>query len=76
MDYQTLTLNEVEEVEKLTGVSIDAIANDGQPKGRVLKVLVWITKRREDPSYSIEEAGKLTLSEAVAVFGGDEDPKD
>jgi hypothetical protein len=76
MDYQALTLNEVEEVEKLTGVSIDAIANDGQPKGRVLKVLIWVMKKRENPNYSIEEAGKLTLAEAVAIFGGDEDPKD
>lgn len=76
MDYQALTLNEVEEVEKLTGVSIDAIANDGQPKGRVLKVLIWVLRKREDPSYTIEAAGKLTLAEAVALFGGDEDPKD
>jgi hypothetical protein len=76
MDYEALTLNEVEEVEKLTGVSIDAIANDGQPKGRVLKVLIWVMKKRENSSYTLDEAGKLTLAEAVAIFGGDADPKE
>jgi len=76
MDYEALTLNEVEEVEKLTGFSIDAIANDGQPKGRVLKVLIWVMKKRQNPNYSIDDAGKLTLAEAVAIFGGEADPKE
>lgn len=73
-DFESLTLDEVEMIENLTGVAIERIAEDGAPKGKNLKSLIFVMMRRNDPSFTIEQAGKYTLSQATALFG--EDPKE
>jgi hypothetical protein len=34
IDFEQLTLNEVETIENLTGISIDQVVGDGTPKGK------------------------------------------
>jgi hypothetical protein len=75
MNFETLTLEETETLEQLTGLSIDSLMDAGNPRGRVLKSFVWIINKRTDPNYSIEQAAKVTLKEAFALFNGDTDPK-
>lgn len=73
-DFESLTLDEVEMIENLTGVAIERIAEDGAPKGKNLKSLIFVMMRRTNPAFTIEEAGKYTLSQATALFG--DDPKE
>jgi hypothetical protein len=73
-DFESLTLDEVEMIENLTGVAIERIAEDGAPKGKNLKSLIFVMMRRNDPAFTIEQAGKYTLSQATALFG--DDPKE
>lgn len=75
MNFETLTLEETEILEQLTGLSIDSLMDEGNPRGKVLKSFVWIINKRTDPNYSIEQASKVTLKEAFALFNGDTDPK-
>lgn len=75
MNFETLTLEETETLEQLTGFSIDSLMDTGNPRGKVLKCFVWIIKKRNDPNYTIEQASKVTLKEAFAIFNGDADPK-
>jgi hypothetical protein len=70
-----MTLNEIEEIELLTGRNIDAIMADDAPRGRTFKAIIWIMKRRNDPSYTFEQAGAVTLEEAAVLFGGVETEK-
>jgi hypothetical protein len=74
-DFEGLTLNEVETIENLTGVSIDLVAADGAPKGKNLKAIIFVMKRRENPNFTIDEAGNFSIKDAMALFGG-KDPKD
>jgi hypothetical protein len=74
-DFEGLTLNEVETIEQLTGVSIDQVAADGALKGRNLKAIIFVMKRRDNPNFTIDEAGNFSIKEAMALFGG-KDPKD
>jgi hypothetical protein len=77
IDFNSMTLNEVEEIEMLAGRSIESLMEDGAPRGRALKAIIWVMKRREDPNFTFEQAGALSLAEASAVFTGDpQDPKD
>jgi hypothetical protein len=77
VDFEAMTLSEVEEIELLTGRSIETIMSDEAPRGRALKAIIWVLKKREDPSFTLEQAGKLSLKEAAKLFQGDEaDPKD
>jgi hypothetical protein len=71
-DFESLTLDEVETIENLTGVAIERLAEDGAPKGKNLKSLIFVMMRRTNPAFTIEEAGKYTLSQATALFGEDE----
>ena len=76
IDWDTLTLDEVETIETFSGHSIDKIMDEGTPRGRTFKVILWVIKKRTDPNYTLEQAGALTLANATELFAGDTpDPK-
>lgn len=76
-NFETLTIEEVEAIEGITGKPIDAIADAGSVKGAVLKAIIYVMKKRENPAYTIEDAGKVSFKDAMAMFDGSEDdPKD
>ena len=70
IDFDSLTLNEIETLEEMTGVSIDAIgkrlAGDDQPKAKVMKALAFVASRRENPDVTVEEIGQIKLTDLVA----------
>lgn len=75
LDFDTLTLDEVEQIELLTGQSIQTIMEDESPKGRTLKVILWIFGKRANPDMTLEDAGKITLAKASEYLAGSTDPK-
>lgn len=75
MDFENLTLGEIEEMEMLLNTSIDTAFADGKPKGRALRVFYWIAKRRENPNYKFEDTEKISQAEALALLSGDEPKK-
>lgn len=44
-DFESLTLNEVEQIELITGNSIDQLLDAGQAKGKALKAIIFIMKK-------------------------------
>lgn len=74
--FEELTLGEIEEVELLLNTAIDQAFADGKPKGRAIRVLYWVSKKRENPNYKFEETEKVTQSEALAYLTGDESKKE
>jgi hypothetical protein len=75
-DFESLTLNEVEQIELITGSSIDQLMDAGQAKGKAMKAIIWIMKKRIDPNFTLEQAGNLSMTEANALFAGENDPKE
>lgn len=75
IDFNSLTLDEVELVENMTQKSIETIMDAGVPRGRALKALVFILRKRIDPDYTIEQAGKVSLEQAAQIFQSVNDPK-
>jgi hypothetical protein len=75
-DFESLTLNEVEQIELITGNSIDQILDAGQPKGKAMKAIIFIMKKRIDPNFTIEQAGQISMTEANSLFAGESDPKE
>jgi hypothetical protein len=76
LDFESLTLEEVELIENLTNASIDEAFGNGKPKGKVLKVFIWIMLKRDNPKFTIEEASKYTLKDALGMIQGDEAKKE
>ena len=75
INFENMTLGEIEEIENLIGRSIDEAFADGKPKGRTLRVLYYVAMRRENPSYKFEDTEKVSQAEALSVLSGS-DPKD
>jgi hypothetical protein len=75
-DFESLTLNEVETIELITGSSIDQLMDAGQAKGKAMKAIIYIMKKRTDPNFTLEQAGNLSMTEANALFAGESDPKE
>ena len=76
LDFESLTLEEVEIIENLTNESIDEAFGNGKPKGKVLKVFIWVMMKRENPKFTIEEASRYTLKDALSMIQGDEAKKE
>lgn len=74
--FEELTLGEIEEVELMLNTSIDQAFADGKPKGRALRVLYFVAKKREMPGYKFEETEKLTQAEALKFLTGDDSKKE
>ena len=73
ININEFTLEELEKVEMLTGMTFTEIAeNFGRPK--VIKVVLWVAALRTNPEAKIEDFAALTLDQATALFAG-EDPK-
>ena len=75
IDFDTMTLHEIEQIELLTGRSIDSIMDDGAPRGRAFKAIIFVFKKRTDPNFTFEQAGEFSMEQATALFSGDDDPK-
>jgi hypothetical protein len=75
-DFESLTLTEVEQIELITGTSIDQILDAGQPKGKTMKAIIFIIKKRLDPSFTLEQAGELSMADANKLFMSETDPKE
>ena len=75
-DFESLTLDEVEQIELIAGTSIDSLMDAGSPKGKALKAIIYVIKKRTDPNFTLEQAGKIPLKEAQEAFLGESDPKE
>ena len=77
MDFNTLRLKDVREIENISGQSIGAIGDEASPKGELLIAMAYVIKRNEDPKFTILDAENLTFGEVMAIIGDDDDsPKE
>lgn len=60
-----LTMDEIEQLEKLTGSSVTVLFSKGEFPARALKFLVWLLQLRTDKDAKIEPVGKMTFPEAT-----------
>lgn len=62
IDFDAFTLDDLAELEELTGVSIDDLKGADAPKLKVLKALAFIVMRRNDPDLTFEAVGKIPFA--------------
>ena len=75
IDINDLTIAEVVLIEELTGLPLDALGQPDVPKGKMMQALAFISKKREDPDFTWEQAGELkinTTSEKIDPTDGAE----
>ena len=74
--FDELTLGEIEQIELLIGSSIDQAFADGKPKGRSLRAVYFIAKRKEQPNFKFEDTADISQWEAIAYLTGDDAKKE
>lgn len=85
IDFDALTLGEIEEFEELAEVSISSALQEAQAghiPARALTVLAFLFARRDDPAFTLEDARAVkavnvqfgTREEAPAGDGADPTP--
>lgn len=77
MDFNDITLGEIEEIEDYAGLPVSMIGDvNTAGTAKLRTALAWIAKRREDPAFTIADARKLSASQLTEIIGGEsEDPK-
>ena len=68
LDVNRFTLAELEDLEEATGLTFTRLGEvlaSGDYSIKLLRAVVWILRRRVDPSYSLEDARALSLSDIV-----------
>jgi hypothetical protein len=77
MDFNTLKLKDVREIETISGTSIGAIGDEESPKGDLLIAMAYVIKKQDDPAFTLLDAENLTFGEVMELIGdADETPKD
>lgn len=61
VDIDHLTVGEIEEIEDRAGSPIDSFGDPTKPKGKLLHALAFVMRRRDNPNFTWEDAGKLRV---------------
>ena len=61
IDLNDLRVHEIETIEEVIGGPIDKAFSDGAPRGKVLRAIGYVVKRRENPDFTLEDAGNLRI---------------
>ena len=67
-DVDTLTLGEIEQIETMARQGIGTLTDDSKPRGRMLRAIITVLRRREDPAYKYEQSADVTQAELAEVF--------
>lgn len=61
IDLEDLTVGEIEIIEDVIGGPIDRAFLEGAPKGKALRALGYVVRRRTNPEFTLEDAGNLKI---------------
>ncbi|MBB1251843.1 hypothetical protein [Streptomyces alkaliterrae] len=62
VDIDDLTIAEIETIEEVIDAPLDTMSRPDMKKGRFLRAIAVVVKRRTDPDFSVEDAGDLIIS--------------
>lgn len=63
-----LTLDELAKVEKAAQLNLGAFGKPENMSARLMAAFAWVYTQRSDPTYSLAQAMKLTLTEVNAII--------
>lgn len=61
MDIDSLTIDEIEIIEDIIDGPLDGLAKPGAKKAKLLKAMAYVVKKRENPEFTLEDAGRLRI---------------
>ena len=61
INLDNLRIREIEEIEEIIGGPFDQAFGEGKPRGKALRAIGFVVKRRTNPDFTIEQAGELII---------------
>jgi len=72
VDFNDITLGEIEEIEDYAGLPVGMIGDvNTVGTSKLRTAFAWIVKRRTDPAFTVEDAKKLSAADLTSLLGGD-----
>lgn len=66
--WDDLTIEEIEIIEDVVGASFESLQKGDAPTGKTLRAIVYIVKRRTNPDFTLDDAGKVNIKEVDGLF--------
>lgn len=67
-DLNKVTLGDIVDIEEVCGVAWDDILDlEGGLPTKALLAMVWVAKRRDDPSFTLDDARETPVAEIQAM---------
>ncbi|HMM41887.1 MAG TPA: hypothetical protein PKA95_08295 [Thermomicrobiales bacterium] len=66
-DINDLDLGELKDFAEATGIDPMQLQDGWQPTLKAVRVFVWLIKRREDPTLTLEDARRVKVSELASL---------
>lgn len=66
LKLESLTINEIDAIEEITGQPLDALKKPGTKRGPMLRAMAYVVMKRKHPDFSVEDAGNLQLRFSTA----------
>ena len=76
MDIKSLTIGELAKVEELAGQPFGHFGNEDKPQFKLTAALVCVLKKREDKTFTWQDALNMNTDELSDFLGNDEDEDD
>lgn len=67
IDLNHLTIDEIDVIEDIIDAPIDSMSNPNVRKGKLLRAVGYVVKRRDNPDFRLEDAGKLRVDFGQAM---------
>ena len=61
IELDSLTVAEIETIEEIIEAPVDEAFAAGKPRGKTLRAIGFVMKRRENPDFTLEDAGNLVV---------------
>ncbi|MFI6861297.1 hypothetical protein ACIBKZ_15580 [Streptomyces sp. NPDC050421] len=62
LDIDSLTLDEIDDIEEIIDGPLDSLSKPGARKAKLLKAMAYVIKKRDNPDFTIADAGRLKIS--------------
>jgi hypothetical protein len=77
--FDTMTTRDLRDVQNVTGMTYKQLADlkdDEMPPLEVIEAIIWVTKRKDDPGFTLEMAQDVPFVKFFEEEIGDEVPLD
>ena len=63
MSMAKLTVGDIAEIEEISKLPFSALGDTQTPKGKLMQAVAFVLKRKDNPAFTFEDAGKLSMDE-------------